>query len=376
MARQRQSGSRRIGAVVASGVRAALGRLRRDPPACGSPSDDRAALLRCCVLNELTPWAVRAPDPARIAAEHARLNVAHPSIFLLDLGPGGARVVGKPAFPSQAPRLLAVCAHRAELYAAFLSAAVAAHGLSSPLRIAVDVHDDATDHAAAPVFGFQKRRGAATVLLPDVDLIRGEPDLDRFADRRPYEAKAARGVFAGSTTGPGAVTTEALADGTIPRIRAAFFFRGREEVDFRLPKLVQCDSPAVETRLRELGFGVGALSWPEQLESRFLLSMDGNGATCSRIATALASNSVLLKYESEHVLFYSVLMQPWLHYVPVSGDEEVLDAIRLERRHPGYFRTVAAAGTALARAVLTRSAQLRYAAELLEAYRRTVLDRS
>jgi hypothetical protein len=110
------------------------------------------------------------------------------------------------------------------------------------------------------------------------------------------------------------------------------------------------------------------LRWKDQFERRFILSMDGNGATCSRVVIALMSNSVLLKYHSDNVLYYFDGMQPWIHYVPVMEDRDVQATIDLEAREPTSFARIAAAGQKFASTYLSRSAIVEYTRALLLLY--------
>jgi hypothetical protein len=110
------------------------------------------------------------------------------------------------------------------------------------------------------------------------------------------------------------------------------------------------------------------LSWEEQLRRRFILSMDGNGATCSRVVITLLSNSVLLKYDSDDILYYFGGMQPWVHYVPVTHDNDVEKIIDLEARNPARFEQIAAAGQKFAMTYLTRDRVYEYTKILLMLY--------
>jgi hypothetical protein len=86
------------------------------------------------------------------------------------------------------------------------------------------------------------------------------------------------------------------------------------------------------------------------------------------VAVALRSNSVLLKYESEHVLYYFGGLQPWLHYVPVSADSDVEKIMDMEARDPSRFEQMAASGKLFGGTFLTREATQQYAAILLQLY--------
>jgi hypothetical protein len=102
--------------------------------------------------------------------------------------------------------------------------------------------------------------------------------------------------------------------------------------------------------------------------------MDGNGATCSRIAAALMSNSVLCKYDSIHELYYFPLLIPWVHYIPIHEDADVLKVIQMEKKDPGRFREIAENGTAFAKEYLSRESVNKYTSLLLSEYSRLYPD--
>ena len=110
------------------------------------------------------------------------------------------------------------------------------------------------------------------------------------------------------------------------------------------------------------------MPWTEQLKYRFLISMDGNGATCSRLANGLGSNSALVKYESSHLLYYFSGMRPWLHFIPVCDHQSVLNVIAIERKYPGFFQPIAEAGKKFSSAFLNVAAAKKYTAQLLRLY--------
>ena len=115
-------------------------------------------------------------------------------------------------------------------------------------------------------------------------------------------------------------------------------FKDSDLVEFRLPRLVHCADAAAAALMVEMGLGTGEQPWRYQFRRKFIISMDGNGATCSRVAIALRSRSVLVKYGSPYELYYSGGLAPWLHYIPVERDAEVADLVRMERESPGRFQ--------------------------------------
>ena len=117
-------------------------------------------------------------------------------------------------------------------------------------------------------------------------------------------------------------------------------------------------------------FGVGGprIGWQEQAAHRFILSMDGNGAACSRVALALRWNSVLVKYNSPYLLYYFHGLEPWRHYLPVRRDPDVLDLIAGMAGSADRDAEIADRSTQFARDHLNRRSATTYTAELLERY--------
>ncbi|HXR36956.1 MAG TPA: glycosyl transferase family 90 [Candidatus Binataceae bacterium] len=165
------------------------------------------------------------------------------------------------------------------------------------------------------------------------------------------------------------VSKEVVRNLTLPRLRAAVYFKDNPDVQFHLPRLVQCDSEETKDLLCAMGFGSDNwVDWRAQFGHRFIISMDGNGATCSRVFVTLRSNSVLLKYASPHQLHYFSGLIPWTHYIPIDSDEDVNQIVHIEQKCPGFFRHIAEQGQAFANRYLTRWQAMKYTGWLLRMY--------
>ena len=235
--------------------------------------------------------------------------------------------------------------------------------------------DDAVaDGLGAPIFCFQKKRRHRNPLLPDIEFLTNDFYRDHsFIDPIPYEKKSARAVFSGSTTG-GHITPAVARALTLPRLRAAAYFQGNERVDFRLPNIVHA-TPEAQALLETMTFcRKPRLDWEEQLQRRFILSIDGNGATCSRVVIALLSNSVLLKYDSDNTMFYFDGLQRWVHFVPVVDDGDVENIIDMEACDPALFKQIAANGRMFVSRYLNRAAVFEYTKKLLMLYGESYSD--
>ena len=58
----------------------------------------------------------------------------------------------------------------------------------------------------------------------------------------------------------------------------------------------------------------------DHLKYKYLLSLDGNSATGTRVPWIMLSNSVLVKQESRKIQWYYDALKPYIHYVPLKED--------------------------------------------------------
>jgi hypothetical protein len=251
----------------------------------------------------------------------------------------------------------------------FLEAVVREHAFAEPIQFGLRLRDRGVHEPDVPIFAFQKRRYESTILLPDLDFVVYDfYEADRFKDSRAFADKKAEGYFVGSTTG-GIVTLDGVRAGTHPRVRAARYFRDTPQVTFEISDVVQYDSDATRQEVERLvPLADGRRSWHHQFGFRYLISIDGNGAAWSRPAVALASNSVLVSYASPWLLHYFRGLDPWVHYIPVQADSDVIAVVDNAANAWHRDLAIAEAGVAFADAYLTRSALMSYAAGLLRQY--------
>lgn len=326
--------------------------------------EDNAVIESWC-LEQLAPWLLRDAAPTEVAAEQVHLNRLSPCVFIVSIKEGRVSVADKPS----GMVLPQIVTDRVRLYLAFFQDVVREHRLDIDTTFVLDVGDGGLESTVLPVFLFQKPQGSTAVLIPDIDFL-GQQfyERDEYADARAYADKSTSAVFVGSTTGA-IYTQESVRALAPPRLHAAEYFRNKPDVTFMLTHLVQCDSPETEALLRSMGFGDGRyVKWREQFRHKLVLSMDGNGATCSRVVVALKSNSALVKYASSYVLYYFSQLVPWCHYIPVTADADVERVVEIERSHPGVFEPVARQGRMFAERFLNRHAVQLYVAQLLRLY--------
>ncbi|MBU3077146.1 glycosyl transferase family 90 [Sphingomonas quercus] len=313
---------------------------------------------------ELAPWTGFAVGREALEAELRAAAAAAPSIFLVHIADGAVAIEEKPSGSAHD----AVLAYRASLYADFLRDALAGFAVKGRGVLALDVEDLGRPRHSVPVFTFQKRRGANTILLPDVDLIGNHWYIRDPADACDYDDRLPAAVFVGATTGNPMLTAAHVREGRNQRLRSAVFFKNHPAVRFELPIIVQHDTPETLAMIEALGVQGEPRDWAEQSRYRYMLSMDGNGATCSRVYRSLLGSGVLVKYNSPYLLYYFHGLEPWVHYLPAIDDDCVLALLDEAGRHDALHRAIAARSTQFARDYLTRPQMLRYAARLVGAW--------
>ena len=333
-------------------------------------------ILKSWCTNQLAYWFAHGMVYHKTMEAYDTMNTARDSFFIFHFNAGSVTISDKPDITGE--EILSkihgntnnLSHYRAALYHRLFSHVAREYLPHEKGCLGMDMHDVFPTIPGIPVFCFQKKREEHTILLPDIDFVGPcyyytDPV---FNDPIPYGEKLIKAVFVGSTTGR-IHTRQSVAELANQRLRAGVHFRNDPDIDFHLPNIVQCDSPETEALIRELGFGDGGrLTWEDQFRYRFLLSMDGNGATCSRVALALKSNGVLLKYKSPYSLYYFSSLIPWLHYIPIEKHKDVNRVIAMEKRNPGYFEYIAEAGADFYRKFLTFEPIAKYTAKLLGLY--------
>ena len=277
-------------------------------------------------LEQVLPWAAAAVCTADVyAAELERLNATTFDIFVYDCTDGRVTVRDKSMrYPvAYNDRIVQL---RAELYLGLIQQAVAARGLRGPLSLAMAVADfpSGTPAPGTPLFGYQKLAGDPLILLPDPEFIENGYYADEDEDvsfRLSSDPKLNQVMFSGSSTGRILTEARVRADDS-ERLGYAARFLHHPHVRFTIGFAAECETPEAEALLQAKPY-FAMVDWQHQLLSRFVFSMDGNGATCSRVMRVLRSRSVLLKLNSPHQLFYFSGLIPWRHYVPVADADDL-----------------------------------------------------
>lgn len=259
---------------------------------------------------------------------------------------------------------------RVSLYSSYLLKILNICNFTGSFKMPICIGDiPPDDRFEYPIFSFDKSKGTEKILIPDIDYILTDSyNTIPKDDPNQYKNKLNRAVFAGSTTGGKTISINKIKEKRVPRLRAAEFFKNSNLVDFKITHICQVDGALTNQYIQNLGVLSDRISWEEQLKNKFLISMDGNGATWSRIVKILYSNSVLLKYLSSRVQFFYGSLIKDLHYIQITEDSEIIKIVQEELSNPGRFESVALAGTEFAKKNLTNEKVDAYLIDVLHQF--------
>ena len=334
--------------------------------------------IRNVTLERLTTWAASeltcwgGDSRFILNSLHDQLHElsrTHPGIFIYRFGRNDVVLETKDSgnYAVDPPRD-ASYVMRAGYYLQLFEDVLRSFSIPENLVIAVDVDDHPFQHSEVPLFAFQKRKGDPLVLLPDIDMLEHNYYLSAdFEDQVPPNEKLDKAFFVGSTTGRD-ITPEVVETLSLPRLRAAVFFRDRPKVVFRIANIVQYTDARVVKMIEDLGVTGQPAWWSEQFAYKYILSMDGNGATCSRVVIALRSRSALIKYVSDFHLYFFRGLESGREYIEVADDAQVLDVLRWGSEETSRVCQIVEQANAFCDAHLSRVAVLTYVDRLLTQY--------
>lgn len=170
---------------------------------------------------------------------------------------------------------------------------------------------------AAPVFAFERAPGYLEIPFPYpptfVDLQSRVSSMQR-GSFWPWGYKIDKLVWRGSQTG-GRYTKSNWR--TFPRSQLVLACRASPNwCDAGFSSWTQVD-PGAQFDMHTVLGGLSSYVSEEQMQEwRYIASVDGNG-WADRLARILASSSLVMKQDSEHVEFWYVLLRPLVHYVPL-----------------------------------------------------------
>lgn len=336
---------------------------------------DIAHVLDDWIEQELRYWADDYTNSRDFSLDFERASASQ-SIFILDIQEGGVRIRPKPSTVDATGTILGDSqqAIRIGYYRNHIEAAVQAYAPHLTTTIALDVHDLPLYRGQGPIFAFQKTAASRAILMPDIDFMQHRWYVDSYPEST-FDDKSPTAIFVGASTGGGILNSDDVIQNRPLRLALANAFVGDPKVTFRIAAISQCDNAQTAALLAAKPYHGPHMDWTEQLRSAFAVSVDGNGATCSRVVNSLRSKSVLVKHNSPNLLYYFKGLRPWEHYIPfeTAADlEQVLDDYAAKRFSP---EPIIARANAFFETFLTKNIVHLYTARLLECYQAKVVGK-
>ena len=186
----------------------------------------------------------------------------------------------------------------------------------------IGLHDSYPEDLGIMVFSkptdYQKN-----TLLPDFYSMRDYDGKLNMVDPHEFSNKKGHAIFAGSSTGN-------LDPKLNDRLRLCEWARTSADVDcFILNNFVQLDIDQVSRAFPKYNeFARDRVEPSEQLQNKFIISVDGNATAWDRVPWVLNSNSVLLKKRSDQVSWYYPFMKKGEHYLEFDNFDDIESLVR------------------------------------------------
>jgi hypothetical protein len=190
-------------------------------------------------------------------------------------------------------------------YLKFLSS----HYVLPDLEFAIfygDALETVPSWVSVPTLTFAKRKDSkGPILIPDFQMLEGYEafnlQLEQYVRKYPWENKKNISFWRGASTGGFLNTTNFL---TIPRVQLAFLsLENPHLIDAYLSEIVQ-SSEEVSTLLKKKGVLAHSVAVADHFAYKYLIDVDGNTCSYSRMYWILYSNCVLFKQVSHNIQWY------------------------------------------------------------------------
>lgn len=154
-------------------------------------------------------------------------------------------------------------------------------------------------------------------LVPDPFMVSNYGGRMQLKDTKPFDQKIPKIIFRGGTTGS-----------TVPednqRLKLSSWAEANPIADIGISNVVQMTEEVVRRAYPNFDkLLLPYMSQQQHYDYKYILSVDGNTASWDRLMWIANSQSLALKYKSEHMLWYYPLFQEGQHYANVTTDNMV-----------------------------------------------------
>ncbi|MCH9631584.1 MAG: hypothetical protein S4CHLAM37_16080 [Chlamydiia bacterium] len=249
---------------------------------------------------------------------------------------------------------------------------LASHKMLPDLCFVLTLQDSLSFDTAGPIMTFAKNKNAKnTIAFPDFEAVRGYHLLNReikaASSKYPFDQKIEKVFWRGTSTG-GHYTEQNW--NTFPRAIAALTSNSHPDlVDAKLTNLVQIQDPSVYKHMRKNRLKGSHATKDEHIQYKYLLDVDGNSCTYSRLYWILLSNSTCLKQITSDEQWYYAGLKPGYHYIPLKEDlSDLIEKVTWAKSHPKECEQIAKNATVFAETQLGYFDILKYIYLLLNEY--------
>lgn len=177
---------------------------------------------------------------------------------------------------------------------------------------------DFYDYKGILVFGASKN--TQSILIPDIYQMYNYQNFTKTRDPIPFQKKHSKIIFGGASTGSINLKNNQRVNACIWSVKNDWAFKF---TNFKLTNIVQTSINELNTYTTENNVNLkniigNNISIEEQLNNKYILSIDGNTWAWDRPVWIMQSNSLFFKYESNNVGWYYDFLKENEHYISVN----------------------------------------------------------
>ena len=238
----------------------------------------------------------------------------------------------------------------------------------------VSIDDSFSTDKKIPVLTFAKAKDSFSICIPDCEALWGynliDTKLTKGMKQYPFENKIEKAFWRGSTTG-GIFTPENWK--IFPRSKLALFSSQNKDIcDAKFTTIVQTsnqDHVTLKEQMSRIGILDSTVSIEDHLAYKYLIDIDGNSCTYSRLYWILKSNSLCLKHRSANEQWYYKGLEPFVHYIPFNEDfSDLEEKILWAKNNSDEVEKIIQNANQFANESLKQSDALLYLYKVLERY--------
>ena len=232
------------------------------------------------------------------------------------------------------------------------------------------LHDGWTGSLSVPIFAPCAHTDfPGTICFPDFEALGLRYPLKDVVKKSEvrWKKKITKAFWRGSTTGA-CFTRSNCYD--IPRSRLVIqSLQYPRLLNARFVNYCQFEEPSFIAEFQKKCPSSPPVSVPRHLRYRYLIDVDGNASSWSRVYWILLSHSVLLKQASPWYQWYYKAIKPWVHYIPLAHDvSDIKDKIIWAKRNDGKAHKIAQNATNIVEGIFSEEAIRTYIVQLLKSY--------